>query len=285
MSLQLGAVAGLFNRPALLHPGSTFEAFGLLAQWAQAMRTGAGPKALEGDARSRYEWKPYGVIEGTGVALIPVRGILINRLGAYGWWCEDYIQGYDQLRLMLLTALADEEVDAIVLSVDSPGGEVAGCFDLVDTIFEARSVKPIWAILEENAYSAAYAIASAASKVFVPRTGGTGSVGVICEHLSIAGFLSQLGIEPTLVFAGDRKADFSEYSPLSEDARKRLQADVDATAALFHQTVARNRGLSAADVAALQAGTFQGKAGVDLGLADGVASPDGAFRDLLKQLG
>ncbi|TOL42864.1 serine peptidase, partial [Vibrio parahaemolyticus] len=70
----------------------------------------------------------------------------------------------------------------ICLDIDSPGGEVAGCFDLVDLIYELRGKKPIYAILSENAYSAAYAIASAADKIYVPRTGGVGSVGVIVIH-------------------------------------------------------------------------------------------------------
>jgi hypothetical protein len=69
--------------------------------------------------------------------------------------------GYDGIRQNFLTALEDPAVRAIVLDIDSPGGEVAGCFDLVDTIYAARGEKPIWAILDESAYSAAYAIASA----------------------------------------------------------------------------------------------------------------------------
>ena len=90
--------------------------------------------------------------------------------------------GYDGIRQSFLTAISDPEVSGICLDIDSPGGEVAGCFDLVDEIYHARGSKPIHAILTENAYSAAYAIASAADRIHVPRTGGVGSVGVIVIH-------------------------------------------------------------------------------------------------------
>lgn len=104
------------------------------------------------------------------VAIIPVRGSLGS-----DWWSD---ARYGDIRVGFL-AIAADDVDAVVLDVDSPGGGAEGCFDLVDTIYAARGSKPIWAILSESAYSAAYALASAADRVIVPRTGGTGSIGVI----------------------------------------------------------------------------------------------------------
>ncbi|NIJ07232.1 ClpP class serine protease [Sphingomonas vulcanisoli] len=229
--------------------------------------------------------RPYDVV--AGVAIIPIKGVLIQRVGSF-WYYSDLfgVSGYDRIRLQFMQALADDEVDAIALDIDSPGGEVAGCFDLTDTIYRARGIKPIAAILGENAFSAAYALASAADpdRFWVPRTGGTGSVGVIYQHLSIAGWMKNNGIQPSLITRGAFKGETSDVIELSKGAIERIQADVDDCAEIFFTTVARNRGMSKRDVAATEAGTFLGSRGVDAGFANAVASPDQAFRALLKQL-
>ena len=116
-----------------------------------------------------------------GVAIIPVEGTLVAKLGMLCPYSG--MTGYDGIRVNFLTALADDAVRAIVLDIDSPGGECSGLFDLVDTIVAGRGVKPIRAILTEVAFSAAYAIASAADRISVPRTGGVGSIGVVCMHV------------------------------------------------------------------------------------------------------
>lgn len=258
---------------------------GLAADGGAASDLGASEE-WGGSRSSRTERdRPYDVV--AGVAVIPVRGVLIQRLG-WLWYYGDLfgISGYDRIRLQFMAALADDQVDAIAFDIDSPGGEVAGCFDLVDTIYRARGRKPIAAILGESAFSAAYAVASAVDpgRLWVPRTGGTGSVGVIYQHLSIAKWLANTGIVPTLVTKGEFKGEGSEMFDLSKGALERLQADVDAVGRLFDQTVARNRGMSVKDVAATEAGTFLGGKGVDIGFADAVAAPDAAFRALLQQL-
>jgi len=73
---------------------------------------------------------------------------------------------------MLEMARDDSAVDALLLDIDSPGGESSGVFD-----------KPVWAVANDMAFSAAYALASAADKLFVSRTGGVGSIGVIAMHV------------------------------------------------------------------------------------------------------
>jgi len=71
--------------------------------------------------------------------------------------------------------LADPRVRGIVLDIDSPGGEAAGLFDLADRIAAARAIKPIWAVANDAAFSAAYALAASASCVTLTRTAGVGS--------------------------------------------------------------------------------------------------------------
>lgn len=285
--------ARLFNSSLALLPAASTLAVDLLerstgaigADGGAASDIGAGEEWGTPRGSRRDDEAPYDIV--AGVAVIPVKGVLIQRLG-WLWYYGDLfgISGYDRIRLQFMHALANGEVDAIAFDIDSPGGEVAGCFDLVDTIYAARGRKPIAGILGENAYSAAYALASAVDpgRLWVPRTGGTGSVGIIYLHLSIERWLKKTGIKPTLVTKGDLKGEGSDMFDLSEGALARLQADISAVGDIFDQTVARNRGMSQSDVFNTQAGTFLGGKGVDIGFADAVAAPDEAFRALLKQL-
>ncbi|WP_431276269.1 S49 family peptidase [Variovorax ureilyticus] len=229
------------------------------------------------------ESPPRGYEVVAGVAIIPVTGTLVAKLGTLRPYSG--MTGYDGLRANFSMAIEDPEVVAIAFDIDSPGGEVSGCFDFVDAIYSQRGTKPIWAILSDSAYSAAYAIASACDRITVPRTGGTGSVGVICMAVEFSKALTSAGITVTIFQYGDRKADGNEYTPLEEAARKRFQADIDAMGDLFVSTVARNRNLSTAKVRSTQATTFLGASGVEIGFADAVMAPDEAFRSLLSELG
>jgi len=223
----------------------------------------------------------YDVVE--GIAIIPIQGTLVQKLGTLRPYSG--MTGYDGIRACFLRALNDSEVKAICLDIDSPGGEVAGCFDLVDEIYAARGSKPVWAILSESAYSAAYALASAADKIIVPRTGGVGSVGVIVMHVDWSQKIKNDGLQVTIITYGDRKAESNPYEPLSETARKAIQSDIDEMGRLFVSTVSRNRGITEKTVRDTEAACFLGADGVQLGLADQVASPDAAFRDLLQLVG
>lgn len=224
----------------------------------------------------------YDMIADTSVAMIGVQGTLVQKLGCLRPYSG--MTGYDGLRQSILSAHADPAVKAIVLDVDSPGGEVAGCFDLVDTIYNLRGDKPIWAILSESAYSAAYAIASAADRIIVPRTGGVGSIGVITMHIDWSKALTSAGFAVTFITYGDRKADFHPEIPLSPEALAAAQEDINTMGELFVSTVARNRNISADVVRDTQAACFMGANGVSRGLADAVMAPDAALLALLDQL-
>ncbi len=217
-----------------------------------------------------------------GIALIPVSGMLIQSVGSI--FSFGMITGYDSIRANYMHALMNEDVRAIALLVSSPGGEVSGCFDLVDFIYKSRKTKPSMSILCEDAYSSGYAIASATSAVIIPRTGGIGSVGVFCVHEDHSKQLEKEGINVSLITFGDHKADGNEMNPLSDPALKRIQADVNTMGELFVDTVARNRNMKPAKVRDTQAATYMGAKGVGIGFADAVMAPDEAFSGLLKEL-
>ena len=224
--------------------------------------------------------KGYDIVN--GIAVIKICGVLVPRLGVLR--PAGGMTGYDGIRAAFFNALRNGAVRAIVLDIDSPGGDVPGCFDLVDEIYKARGIKPIRAILGENAFSAAYAIASAADWVTVPRTGGAGSIGVVMIVPDVSKALTAAGVEVTVIQFGTRKADGMPELPLSKTARKLMQAKVNAVGELFVNTVARNRKMKPAAIKALEARTFQGAAALKVGLVDGVTAPDVAFGRLARAL-
>ncbi|HDU8651583.1 TPA: S49 family peptidase [Morganella morganii] len=273
----------LFNTPLAIHPqkaevivSSLTERLGITQIRSTMMEDDDGYFSRKARKDSGYD-----VLE--GIAIIPVYGTLVQKLGTLRPYSG--MTGYDGIRRVFLTAVNDPEVKGICLDIDSPGGEVAGCFDLVDLIYAERGKKPIHAILSENAFSAAYAIASAADKIYVPRTGGVGSVGVIVIHCDWSQHIKDDGLKVSIITYGNRKAESNPYVALSDEAKAAIQHDVDEMGRLFVSTVSRNRGLSETVIRNTQAACYLAAEGVQMGLADVVASPDVAFQELMKESG
>lgn len=220
---------------------------------------------------------PYMVTD-DGIAVIGVQGSLVRKSSWLDSFCG--MTSYAKLDQAYVTAMADPQVSGILLDVDSPGGECAGVMDLADRMYALRGTKPVYAVANEDMFSAAYAIGSCADKIFVPRTGGVGSIGVICLHLDQSAYDQKEGLKYTPIFAGDKKNDFSPHAPLSDEALKTEQAEVDRLYGMFVALVARNRGISAEAVRATQAGLYFGQDGIAAGLADAV----GTFADAYSAL-
>ncbi|MHA6879208.1 S49 family peptidase [Ralstonia pseudosolanacearum] len=240
-----------------------------------------GPRVGLADLAPPADYMPPARNPATGhaqIAVIPIHGTLVRR--TVGLEAESGLASYTAIGDQLDAALADPGVAAILLDVDSPGGESSGVFDLADRIRAAAAMKPVWAVANDMAFSAAYALASAASRVFVSRTGGVGSIGVIAMHVDQSVKDSRDGIRYTAVFAGARKNDLNPHAPITDEAQAQLQAEVSRIYGLFVATVAGYRGLSAEAVTATEAGLFFGQDAVTAGLADAV----GTFEDTLAQL-
>ena len=288
------------HQPLLIEPAFAAHAVRALIETGRAPlpapdardAAAARQRAFDGDFPSAptYGWhadaaaiEPRYALQ-DGVAIVPVRGPLWH--AGYAWGTNTYAG----LRLQLAHAFDAANVEAVMLDIDSPGGDVAGLFDLVDWIAAraARGVsKPVWALANERATSAAYAIAAACDRIVLPRTADTGSIGVITSHVDFSGMDARMGVTVTEVFAGEGKADLSPFAALSEPARARLQADVDRTYALFIATVARLRApegspAAAADIEALGAFTYTGAEAVAVGLADEVMTARDALAHLIE---
>ncbi len=218
------------------------------------------------------------------IAVVSVIGTLVSRSGYLD--AASGLRAYGDIAEAIAAAMDDASVRGVILDVDSPGGEVGGLFDLVEQIraIKATSDKPLWAVANESALSAAYAIASAADRLYVTRTGEVGSIGVVAVHVDESGADAKAGLAWTFVFAGDRKIDGNAHEPLSERARATIQADVDRLYAEFCALVAADRGISREAARATNAAIYRGELALRAGLADRVGTLDLAIAEMVTEL-
>lgn len=240
--------------------GSTFH----------AARRGVATLAIKPQALSLF-WL-YGCgVENENVGrstIVTIEGPLEQRAG---WW-----DGYDAIAARFKEALKDDTTSSVVLRIDSPGGDAAGCFEAVRMMREAgkRSGKRIVTYVDESAYSAAYALACVADEIYLPPSGGVGSVGVIATLMDRVASNEMWGLNVRVVHAGAHKADGHPDVPLSDDAIAGVQDDVNKLAAMFFDTVSASRGIKPKAVEALQAACLMGDEGLEAGLADGLMGFD-----------
>ncbi|MEI7636156.1 MAG: S49 family peptidase [Syntrophus sp. (in: bacteria)] len=270
-TFSLQDVGAILNRPLLLHAdylSAMLWGLRLCASQQQHIDVPEQEAVL-----GQIALKSFRVpVTQEGLAIIPVRGVMFNRLGGLdsmvAWFFGD--TSYETIREQFRTALKDPAVKSIVFDCDSPGGEVSGCFDLADEIYQARGTKPIYAIVNETAFSAAYAIASAAEKIYLSRTAKAGSIGVITVHLDQSKYDENLGAKYTTIYAGARKGDFNRHAALSPEAQAIAQSMVNDAYEIFVKTVARNRSMTTQAVRTMEAGLYFGQKAVAAGLANAV---------------
>lgn len=190
--------------------------------------------------------------QASAVAVVSVTGVLAPRTTAFGWMFGE--QGLDAVVAEVRALVADAGVSAVVLDIDSPGGSVYGIEEAAATVRELRGQKPIVAVAQPLAASAAYWLMSAATEALVTPSGEVGSVGVYSLHLDWSRWFESEGVTPTLISAGPHKVEGNPFQPLSDDAREALQASVDRYYGMFVAAVAKGRGVSVEDVR----GTFGG---------------------------
>ncbi len=213
-----------------------------------------------------------------GIAVIPVHGTLVRR--ALGVEAASGMISYGEIAAMIDAAVADTAIAGILLDVDSPGGEAGGVFELGARIRAANAVKPVWAVANDSAFSAAYAIACSASRMFVTSTAGVGSIGVIAMHVDQTVRDAKDGYRYTAITAGARKNDFSPHEVLTNDAHASLQAEVSRLYEIFIDHVAQMRGIAPGLIRDTEAGLFFGPAAVAVGLADAQGTLESALLEL-----
>ncbi|MHB8303348.1 MAG: S49 family peptidase [Acidobacteriaceae bacterium] len=208
------------------------------------------------------------------VSLIPIQGMISHRNSAFSYFFGG--TSTEDLTEQIRQAANDPMVSAIILDVDSPGGDVDGVDELAQEIYQARKLKPITAVSNSLCASAAYYLASQASEVVVSPSSLTGSIGVYTMHEDDSVMLANAGVKLTLIKFGENKAEGNPYEPLSDPAREHLQEMVDTFGGQFEKAVARGRGIKQDDVHSKfgQGRVFDAQKAVKLGMADRVGTLD-----------
>jgi signal peptide peptidase SppA len=205
------------------------------------------------------------------IALIPVSGPLTPRGSWYG-------SSLSQIASQVARAAADPDVAGIVLDVDSPGGTVAGTAEAAAAVADAASRKPVIAVVNTLAASAAYWIASQASEIVMSPSADVGSIGAMVMHVDYGKALEEAGITVTMIRSeqSPKKNEAHPFGPLSDDARANLQSRVDDAGGAFIKAVASGRKVSQAKVKEEfgQGRMFGAKDAVARGMADRVATLD-----------
>lgn len=221
-------------------------------------------------------------VEG-GVAVLPLFGVVAQRMNVMqeisegGTSTEMFGAAFDK-------AIGDSTVGAVVLNIDSPGGSVYGVEELADKIFKARGSKPIYAVANSLAASAAYWIASAADQFFVTPSGEAGSIGVLAMHADWSQFNEKVGVTPTYVYAGKYKIEGHPDAPLDAEAKRAIQASVDGYYDSFLGAVARNRNVSSKTVRNDfgEGRVLRAKQAAEAGMVDGVKTFEAVVSELVR---
>ncbi|WP_418186741.1 S49 family peptidase [Aliarcobacter lanthieri] len=206
-----------------------------------------------------------------GVAIIPIYGSIFRYANLF-----TEISGATSTQMLALdfnSALTNPDVKAIILDVDSGGGQANGISEISQMIFNARGIKPIKAYVGGSGASAAYWIASSADEVIINETGIAGSIGAMLSFDDDKEKREKEGIKEMKYI--------SSVSPL-KNSNTELQALVDSLGQIFVENVARNRGVDTENVLSNfgKGGLFVGKDAVKQGLADRV----GTFEEVLSSL-
>jgi len=214
------------------------------------------------------------------IALLPLVGTISQRIGSM-----NHISGgvsTDEFGAWFDAAVADNEIGAIVIDTDSPGGNVFGVQELSQKIFDARGSKPIIATVNSLMASAAYWIGSAADEIVITPSGEVGSIGVIAVHTEDSKAEEQAGFKTTVMTAGKFKGEGNPFEPLTEEAKTSIEGRLQDFYGQFVSDVARNRGVNKSEVIN---GFGQGRvvgadAAVEMGMVDRIAT----FQSVIERL-
>jgi capsid assembly protease len=211
----------------------------------------------------------------SGVAFVYVCGPLDHH---QSWWLDSY----DSIVCRVEYALADVDAQAVVICFDTPGGDASGVEEAHRKIkaLRAQYAKPVYAYANESCYSAGYWLAAACDGIWLPTTGGVGSVGVIAEVVDLTAMDEKNGVRIELVTTGKQKADGHPDRPLTDEILARVQDRVNKIGEVFFASVAEARGMKPEAVQELQAACLLGADAKAAGLADDVISWDAFIEDV-----
>jgi signal peptide peptidase SppA len=219
---------------------------------------------------------------GGGVGIIPMYGpifpksnLMTDLSGATS--LETFKNDFNQL-------LMDDKVKNIILDIDSPGGSSDMIQEMGDTIFAGRNEKPIYAVANTQANSAAYWLGAQANQFYATPSGRVGSIGVYAAHEDVSERDKAEGRKITFISAGELKTAGNPHEPLGEEARAYLQEMIDECYDSFVGAVAQGRGVNSEQAYEWADGrVFSATKAQQMGMIDGVKSLDGVVDTLLAE--
>lgn len=283
----LRAASQVFDRPLLLCETNALMIGQYLA--GRMMREEpAAPRASRFIGEEQFDregdqlrWKGYAKIG--SVARISMIGELVNR----GAWmgASSGLTSYEGFVEQLGRAAADDEVRAIVVDANTPGGEAGGMIETARRLREVAQVKPVYAVVNSLAASAGYGLVSGASEIIATESASLGSIGVVFVHFDRSKYLEERGVRATVLHAGKRKVDGHPFAPLEGDALANLQSRIDYLMDQFVGLVSDHRGLSGEAVRAMEANVFPAPLAVEMGLADRIGTMESLVAELNRAPG
>lgn len=211
-----------------------------------------------------------------GICIIPVGGPMGIGLGEFekGAGCVDM----DDVTAELDEAEADDDVNAIILNFDSPGGSVNGTWELCDRILAVE--KPIYAFTRGMMCSAAFAAAAATDGIFATKTATVGNIGVYTTFMDLSKMAQMAGITVKVFASGPIKGIATRGTSLSPEQEIFLQQNIMRMAKIFFDHVRSTR---AAITDQDMGGQFyQGEEAVQRGFLDGVMQDISELENFLK---
>ncbi len=219
---------------------------------------------------------------GSGIAVLPLYGVVTQRGNMVDDISGPGSTSTQQFTSALRQVLADDTVGQILIDIDSPGGSVYGVAELASEIVKARAQKPVVAVANSLAASAAYWIGCSASEFYVTPGGEVGSIGVWQAHFDYSKALEEEGVKTTLISAGKFKVEGNPYVPLDPEAQAFMQSRVDDYYNAFIQAVAVGRGVTL-DV--VRNGMGEGRVlGADAALVQRMVDGIASFDDVLARM-
>lgn len=177
------------------------------------------------------------------------------------------------------TALEDDEVKAVLLRIESPGGEVSASDIIYNKVMEVREKKPVVAYSSTTAASGGYYIASAADEFIVHPSAITGSIGVILQTQSLEGLYEKLGIQTKTFKSGELKDDSQLYDQNPDgEIEEVFQNLVNENYEMFLDAIVAGRDMDKEELRKLADGRiYTGKQAVEKKLADGLGYEEDAI--------
>lgn len=176
---------------------------------------------------------------GPKIAHIDLEGIIVSTPEASFWGSSDSM--VRRLEKSLKRAREDDSVKAVILRINSPGGEVTASDTIHHHVKKTAQVKPVVVFMDSMAASGGYYVACAGTEMMANRTTMTGSIGVIISTLNYSDLLGKVGLQFLVFTSGEFKDTLNGWRPMREDERQLVQNLVNQTYERFLQVVMEGR--------------------------------------------